>query len=188
MNKTKIFLSDNAYNLLNPGAVTLISVGDGKSDNLFALTWNMPISKSPGMMAILSDKNNYSYQFIKRTGEFGVNIPSLEIAEAVLGCGRTTGRKVSDKFSRFGLTRQPSENIKAPLVLEAVGNLECRVNRIIDVEGSALIIAEIVAAMVAKAHYKEGGWHYKNGLALLHHITANRFTTSNFQIDVELKK
>ena len=38
MKKTKIAPSPNAYRLLNPGAVALISVGDGKTDNLFSVT------------------------------------------------------------------------------------------------------------------------------------------------------
>jgi len=45
MKKIKIDPSPNAYRLLNPGAVALISVGDGKADNLFSVTWNMPLRR-----------------------------------------------------------------------------------------------------------------------------------------------
>jgi len=186
MKKIKIDPSPNAYRLLNPGAVALISVGDGKADNLFSVTWNMPLRREPGMVAMLSGKGHFSYPFIQKTGEFGINIPSTKIAGAVLGCGRTTGSKVPDKFARFKLTRQVSEKIKAPLVEEAVGNLECRVSQIIDLGASSLIIANILAATVAEEHYREGGWCYDNGLELLHHLGGDSFAASTHEIDVKI--
>lgn len=186
MKKTKIAPSPNAYRLLNPGAVALISVGDGKTDNLFSVTWNMPLKREPGMVAILSGKGHFSYPFIEKTGEFGINIPGIEIAGAVLGCGRTTGSKVPDKFERFGLTRQSPEKIKAPLVEEAVGNLECQVSQIVDLGTSSLIIANILAATIAEEHYKDGGWCYDNGLALLHHLGGDSFAASDHEIEVKI--
>ena len=74
MKKIKIDPSPNAYRLLNPGAVALISVGDGKADNLFSVTWNMPLRREPGMVAMLSGKGHLSYPFIQKTGE-GIWLP-----------------------------------------------------------------------------------------------------------------
>ncbi len=186
MKKTAITKAADAYRLLNPGAVALISVGDGTKDNLFSVTWNMPVRRDPGMIAILSGKRHYSYPFIERTGEFGINIPGADIAGAVLGCGRTSGSTVADKFERFGLTRQNAERIRAPLVTEAVGNLECRVCQIVDLGASSLLIAQILAACAAELHFKDGGWCYENGLQLLHHLGGDRFCTSEREIDVAL--
>jgi len=188
MKKIKIDPSPNAYRLLNPGAVALISVGDGKVDNLFSVTWNMPMRRDPGMVAILSGKRHFSYPIIERTGEFGMNIPDEGIIDAVLGCGRTTGSKVPDKFARFELTRQPADKIKAPLVAEAVGNLECRVCQIVDLGASSLLIAQILAAHAAEEHYKDGGWCYDNGLSLVHHLGGDNFSVSEREIRAKLPK
>ena len=108
----------SAYRLLNPGCVVIISVGDGERDNLFAVTWNMPVRKNPAMLALLSGKGHFSYPFIERTGEFGVNVPDASLVDAVLGCGRTTGSRVRDKFERFSLSRQTPTHIKVPLESE----------------------------------------------------------------------
>ncbi len=182
MNKITIESAPNGYRLINPGAVVIISVGDGSQDNLFSVTWNMPLRRDPGMLAILSGKRHYSYPFIERTGEFGVNIPGAEIVDAVLGCGRTTGSKVPDKFERFGLTRRKADTIKAPLVNEAVGNLECRVCQVVDMGASSLLIAQILAAHVAEDHFKDGGWCYDNGLELVHHLGGDKFAVSTREI------
>ncbi len=186
MDKINIEPLAHAYKLLNPGAVVLISVGDGKADNLYSVTWNMPARRDPGMVAILSGKRHYSFPFIEKTGEFGVNIPHAGIAEAVLGCGRTTGSRVQDKFKRFGLTRLSAQKIKAPLVNEAVGNLECRVCQVIDLGYSALLIAQILAARAAPEHFRNGEWCFENGLKLLHHLGGDRFAVSEREIDVQL--
>jgi len=182
MKKTMIERPSDAYRLLNPGSVVLISVGDGTADNLFSVTWNMPVRRDPGMVAILSGKRHYSYPFIERTGEFAVNIPHGNIIDAVLGCGRTSGSSVPDKFARFGLTRLKAEKIKAPLVDEAVGCVECRVCQVVDLGASSLLIAQILAARAAPEHFKDGEWCFDNGLKLLHHLGGDRFAVTDREL------
>ena len=179
MEKVNIEESPNAYRLLNPGSVVLITVGDGNKDNLFPVTWNMSIRKDPGMVAILSGKRHYSYPFIAGTGEFGMNVPDISIADAVLGCGTISGRDVEDKFSRFGLSRQKAQKIKPPLVKEAIAHLECRVCQMVDLGASSLIIGQIVAAAADPRHFQKGEWNFDNGLKLIHHLGGDRFCISD---------
>lgn len=177
MEKANISI-DKAYKLVNPGAVLLVSVGDGESDNLFSVTWNMPVRKTPGMVALLSGKRHYSWPYIARTGELGLNVPDASLADAVFGCGTTTGHDGVEKWDRFGLTRLPAEQIKAPLVDDAVANLECRVSQVVDLGASALLVAQIVAARASTRHCPGGDWDFDSGLELLHHCTGNRFVAS----------
>ena len=178
MDKAQVKPLSVAYRLLNPGSVVLVSVGDGRRDNLFPVTWNMPLRKEPGMVAILSGKRHFSYPFIERTGELGINIPDASIVDAVLGCGSTSGRKVEDKFDRFGLTRQEATKIRAPLVAEAVANLECRVCQVVDLGASSLLILQILEAAAATDHFRDGQWTFDQGLQLIHHLGGDRFCVS----------
>ena len=184
MGKIAITRPADAYRLLNPGAVPLISVGDGSRDNLFPVTWNMPVRRDPGMVAILCGKAHFSYPIIEQTGEFGMNIPTADMAAAVLGCGRTSGRSVADKFKRFNLSRQPAERIRAPLVTEAPGNLECRVCQVVDLGTSALLIATIIAARADERHFRDGCWCFDHGLQLLHHLGGDRFALLTQELKV----
>ncbi len=165
-----------AYRLLNPGCVVLVSGGDGERDGLFALTWNMPVRKSPGTVAMLSGKRHYTYGFIERTRELGISVPDVSIVDAVYGCGTTTGNRGVDKWERFGITRQKPELICAPLVEQAVATLECRVEQVVDMGPSALIIAEIVHAKAAPEHFDPAGsWRFDSGLQLIHHMGGTAF-------------
>lgn len=174
-----------AYRLLNPGSVVLISVSDGERDNLFPVTWNMPVRKDPGLAAILSGKRHFSYPFIERTGEFGISVPDASLVDAVYGCGTTSGRDVPDKFARFGLNRQKAERIRPPLVREAVATLECRVCQVVDLGGQALLIAQILCAHASERHFHRGNWTFENGLRLLHHLGGRRFAVSGSEVEAK---
>ena len=177
MSKMKIY--SGVHVLLNPGCVVWISAGDGSSDGVFTVTWNMPVRKEPPMVAIECSQNHHTYQFIRKTGEFAVNIPEAKQVDAILGCGRVSGKTGVDKFARFGLTRDKAEKIKAPVIREAFANIECRVLNVVDMGSSALLMAQMVSTQVDERHFVDGKISFDNGLELLHHITGDQFCVSN---------
>ena len=69
---------------------------------------------------------NYTFDILKVTKECVINIPTVELAEKVVGCGNTSGRTV-DKFKVFGLTCVHALCVRAPLIEECYANLECKV-------------------------------------------------------------
>ncbi len=178
MEKVAVRPLSNAYRLLNPGCLVLVSVGDGAHDNLFPVAWNMPLRKDPPMVCLLSGKGHHSYAFIRDTGEFGLNVAHAGITDAVLGCGTTSGSFGQDKFERFGLTRQAPDRIKAPLVAEAPASLECRVCQVVDMGASSLLIATVLEATAAAEHFCDGRWTFENGLQLIHHMGGADFCIS----------
>ena len=184
MEKVHIESLSDATRLINHGPCVLITVGDSLRDNLFTVAWNMPIRKNPPMVAIESGKSHFSYDFIKRTGEFGINVPCARIVEKVLAAGRVSGQTLDDKFAVVGLTRQEATSIKAPLVAEAVANLECRVCQVVDLGASSLLIAQVLDAVADKDSFKDGAWNFENGLELLHHLGGSSFAVSNTRIDI----
>lgn len=178
MDKTIVELAD-AYRLINPGVVVLISVGDGQSDNVMPVSWNMPLRKDPPMLAALVGRGHHSWPILQRTGELGINVPDASLIDAVLGCGRVSGRDGGDKLARFGLTRQPARRIRAPLVAEAVASLECRVCQVVDLGASALVIAQVLEACADPRYFHDGQWDLDHGLELLHHLSGDRFCVSS---------
>ena len=67
-----------------------------------------------------------SYSLINETKEFGINVPTMELAEAVVKVGTTHSDEV-DKFAEAALTPMDSKVIKAPLIAECFLNIECKV-------------------------------------------------------------
>ncbi len=176
---------NNPHRLLTPGSVVLISVGDGEDDNFFPVAWNMPLRKSPPMVAILSGKRHYSYQLMDKTGEFGLNIPDRSLAAKVIKSGKVSGHDIDDKFAHTGLTKIHAGHIKAPLVQEAVARMECRISQVNDMGGSALVIAQILHSEVRQDCFSDGKWDFSQGLELIHHMGGNQFAVSNTSIQIK---
>jgi flavin reductase (DIM6/NTAB) family NADH-FMN oxidoreductase RutF len=167
-----------AYRLLNPGVVVLVTVSDGVRDNVFPVSWNMPVARDPGMMALCVDKEHFSYPFIESTRELGLSVPDESLLDAVFGCGSVSGANVLDKFARFGLRRERGRVIMAPLVGDAVAGLECRVEKLVDLGDSAIVIGRVVAACARPEHFRDGSWDFDHGLRLIHHLGGDTFCVS----------
>jgi flavin reductase (DIM6/NTAB) family NADH-FMN oxidoreductase RutF len=183
MKKVNVPLASSTR-LINHGPCVIISVGDAVRDNLFTVAWNMPVRKDPPLVAIESGKSHHSYPFIAKTGEFGINVPCARIVKQVMAAGRISGANIEDKWSHTGLTRQDAAVIKAPLVAEAVANLECRVCQVVDLGASALLIAQVVAAIADENSFENGAWKFDAGLELLHHLGANKFSVAKTLLEV----
>jgi flavin reductase (DIM6/NTAB) family NADH-FMN oxidoreductase RutF len=114
------------YRLLEPGPVVLVtSAGKGKAD-VMAMSWHMMIDFEPPLVGCVISNRNHTFSLVKASKECVINIPTVELAAQVVGCGNKSGRRV-DKFKTFGLTPVPGSLVKAPLILECYANFECKV-------------------------------------------------------------
>ncbi len=104
----------------------------------------------PPLVGCVISNRNYSFSLLQATNECVLNIPTLEIAEKVVGCGNTSGAKI-DKFERFGLTPKPAALVGAPLIEECFVNLECRVVDTGMVAKYCLFVLEVVKAWIDPA-------------------------------------
>ncbi len=68
---------------------------------------------------------------VQQTREFTVNVVSEHVAEAMNATAAAV-EPAADEFDLAGLTAAPGAEVGAPLVAEALANLECRVDRIVD--------------------------------------------------------
>ena len=81
---------------------------------------------NPPMLTISVRPERHSYQMIKETGEFVVNLTTEELAFATDYCGVKSGRD-TDKFQELGLTVETPEVISVPGIRQLPLTLECKV-------------------------------------------------------------
>ena len=125
MKKTTFPLSQ-VYRLLEPGPVVMVTtVREGRT-NIMTMSWHTMMEFEPPLVGCVISNRNHSFEILKATRECVINIPTVELAETVVGCGNTSGQRV-DKFKAFGLTPVPAACVKAPLIAECHANLECKV-------------------------------------------------------------
>jgi flavin reductase (DIM6/NTAB) family NADH-FMN oxidoreductase RutF len=137
-------------NMLSPVPVVLASCGGTKSwkPNLITIAWIGSVCSDPPMLSISLRPERHSYDIIKTTGEFVVNVPSLDQARATDWCGVVSGRD-TDKFAATGLTPAPALKVACPIVRECPLNIECRVRRSLPLGSHTLFLADVVAVQVS---------------------------------------
>ena len=99
----------------NPVTVVCTQKPDG-STNLATVSWWTYLSYNPNMIAYAMAKTSYSGEMVRNNGKVILTVPGTDIAEAVIGCGSTTGRD-TDKVSKFGieLAEVPDCSVKIPV-------------------------------------------------------------------------
>lgn len=135
------------YTLLEPGPVVLLTTVGPERSNVMTMSWHTMLEFEPPLVGFVISDRNYSFGLLQASGECVINIPTVEIAEQVVGCGNTSGADL-DKFARFGLTARPASRVAAPLIDECYANLECRVTDPGMVEPYGLFVVEVVKAWI----------------------------------------
>lgn len=99
----------------NPVSIVCTMKPDG-STNLATVSWWTYLSFNPNMIAYAMAKTSYSGEMVRDTHKVILTIPGVEIADAVMGCGSTTGRN-TDKAEKFNidLTEIEGSSIKIPV-------------------------------------------------------------------------
>ena len=110
----KSFPLSKVYGLLEPGPSVLVTTARGSHFNIMAMSWHTMIEFVPPLIGCVISNRHYSFGMLKAARECVINIPTVEIAERVVGCGNTSGANVN-KFKKFGLTPKPAAHVNAPL-------------------------------------------------------------------------
>ena len=144
-------------NMLNPVPAVMVSVTDKSgNNNIITVAWAVTVCTNPPMLSISVRPERFSYNMIKETGEFVVNLTTDELLRACDYCGVKSGRDV-DKFKEMKLTPMPAEKISAPLIKESPVNIECKVTQTIPIGTHDMFLAEVVAVHADEAYMDEKG-------------------------------
>ena len=134
--------------IVNPVPAVLVSCGDKPENyNMLTVAWTGTICSEPAMAYVSIRPERHSYEIIKRTGEFVINLTTEALAEATDWCGVRSGRNF-DKFKECGLTADKSAVVAAPSIVESPISIECRVKQIIPLGSHDMFIGEVVNVAV----------------------------------------
>lgn len=154
-------------NMLYPVPAVMVSCGrEGEKPNIITVAWAGTVCSSPAMLSISVRPERYSYEMIKESGEFVVNLVTRDLVYAADYCGVKSGRDV-DKFREMKLTPSPSKFVKAPGIAESPVSLECRVTDVKKLGSHDMFLAEIVGVSVNEAFLDENNTFHLNSTGLV---------------------
>ena len=137
-------------------AVMVSCQREGEKPNIITLAWVGTVCSDPAMVSISVRPERYSYDIIRETGEFVINLTTEELLYATDYCGVKSGRDI-DKYKEMNLTPLNSEKISAPGIAESPVCIECKVQNELALGSHTMFVAEVVNITVDEAYLKENG-------------------------------
>lgn len=127
-----------------PLPAVMVSCGDMKNSNIITVAWTGILNTNPATVYISVRPTRYSYNLIKESGEFVINLTNRELAYATDWCGVKTGAKV-DKFKEMRLTKEKANFVNCPMIKESPVSVECKVREIRDLGSHHMFVADVLA-------------------------------------------
>ena len=142
-------------NMIYPLPAVMVSCADKEGNsNIITVAWTGTVCTNPPMAYISVRPERHSYQMIRETGEFVINLTTKELAYATDFCGVRSGRDV-DKFAEMKLTKVKASHVNAPMIGESPVNIECKVTEVKELGSHHMFLAEVVGVHVDDAYMNE---------------------------------
>lgn len=142
--------------LLSPVPPVMVSCGDMEKSNIITIAWTGILNSNPPKTYISVRPQRHSFEIIKKTKEFVINLTPASLVKEADYCGIYTGAKV-DKFEKCSFTKTETSTVGCPLIEECPMNLECKVTDIVELGSHYMFIADITAINVDEALLGEDG-------------------------------
>ena len=163
-------------NMLNPVPAVMVSVTDkAGNNNIITVAWAGTVCTNPPMLSISVRPERFSYNMIKETGEFVVNLTTEELLRACDYCGVKSGRDV-DKFKELHLTPLAMQHVSAVGISESPVNIECKVVEVKKLGSHDMFIAEVVNVTVDDRYMDESNKFNLNDSDLVAYSHGEYFT------------
>jgi flavin reductase (DIM6/NTAB) family NADH-FMN oxidoreductase RutF len=150
---------------LEPGPVVLISSAHRGARNVMVCGWHMMMGFEPATVGCYVWDQNDSRDMIRRSRECVINIPTYDMADAVIGIGNVHAHELKgfDKFERFGLTAVEASKVDAPMIGQCYASFECKLADTRLIERYSLFVFEVVAGHAARTPAYPTTMHYRGG-------------------------
>lgn len=122
--------------------VYLISMQHEGKNNIITIGMFAFFSGNPTLVGIGVKPSRFSYEMIRKSREFIVNVVDGKLMYAVRVCGESSGRNL-DKFKQANLTPIEGTKVKAPLIEESPLSLECKVVKEVETGDHNWFIGEV---------------------------------------------
>ena len=152
-----------AGNMLYPLPAVMVSVTDGEgNDNIITIAWAGTVCTNPPMVSISVRPSRFSYEMLKKTGEFVINLTTEDLAYATDYCGVRSGKEMK-------LTKEKADFVKVPMIGESPVNIECRVKQVMELGSHHMFLADVLAVHADPAYMDENKkFHLNNAKPLVY--------------------
>lgn len=139
-----------------PIPAVLVTSGTMENANIMTVAWTGILNTNPAIVYISVRPERYSYNLIKDTKEFVINLTNEKLAYATDWCGVRSGAKY-DKFKEMHLTKEKTKHLNCPSIKESPVSIECKVIDIKEYGSHHTFVAEVVSIDADEKYIDEKG-------------------------------
>ena len=139
-----------------PVPAVLVSCGTMEKPTALTVAWTGIICSDPAKTYISVRPERNSYNIIRESGEFVINMMPSTLVRSVDYCGIKSGKN-EDKLAKMKLYPQESNVVSAPQIAQAPISIECRVTEVLPQGSHDMFIAQIMSVNIAKDLIDEKG-------------------------------
>ena len=164
----------DARRLLTGGPVLLVTCSHRGRHNVLPIAYAMPLSIRPPLIGIAVHPSRHSYDMIKKTDEFAINIPSRALLHHVQYLGSLSGAE----FDKLELTKLPTfraRRVGTVLLEGCVGWIECALEDTIEVGDHFLFVGRVVAVSADDEAFSDRWLLQDDDAKPLHYLGANYY-------------
>ena len=142
--------------LLTPVPPVIVTCGSMEKPNAITIGWTGILNSHPPKTYISIRPERYSYNIIKESREFIINMPTANLVKEIDWCGVRSGAN-EDKFKAMNFTPYAIEGFDCPAIEEIPLALTCKVTDIIPLGSHDMFMADIVNVVVNEDMLDEKG-------------------------------
>ncbi len=142
--------------MVYPLPAVLITCKDGDKENIFTVAWTGTVCTDPAMTYISVRKERFSYDLIKNSGVFCINLTTEDLVYATDYCGVRSGRN-ENKFQNLNLETEKCTKIDVPMLKKSPITIECQVEEIKELGSHDMFLAKVLAVNIDEKYMDETG-------------------------------
>jgi flavin reductase (DIM6/NTAB) family NADH-FMN oxidoreductase RutF len=176
MKEYSLLAKEKAYQLLNTGALILVStMSTDQQYDIAPIAWQCPVDFDPvTKILFVTDKNHCTFRNIVETRQFIISIPHIIQVKLIKDVGSCSGSD-TNKFEKFKIAAFKGNKINCLIPEEVIGFIECKCYNIVEDVTVAIVFGEVISASVDKEAYSNCLLSEKPEGKTLHHLSGNKF-------------
>ncbi|HEV2193507.1 MAG TPA: flavin reductase family protein [Nitrosopumilaceae archaeon] len=125
--------------------ISLVTSSGPHGQNVMAAEWTMQISYKPLLIAVFIHENSATFENIKKTKEFGINVSSEGQTMAVNIAGGYSRREIDKLKVKNSFEFLASKKIKSPMIAGCLINAECKLVTMKKLGDHTMVVGKAVA-------------------------------------------
>jgi flavin reductase (DIM6/NTAB) family NADH-FMN oxidoreductase RutF len=176
----------DARRLLNPGPVTIITTKWNAIANAMPAVWAMPVSLEPPLVAVCVHPSRHTYDMIRHTDEFAINIPSRQLLNHTQYLGQVSGRELL-KIEGARLPTFSGGQVTSPLLEGCLGWIECEALDAIPTGDHSLILGRVLKVWVEEEAFDETWLLEDEDLRPLHYLGGTSYALLGERLEAHVR-